>query len=640
MTSKSFVHWLLLVVVCLFWQIGFSGSNQAYSPPTKSFKVAAVEINPQFLQFEQNLPKIGDAAEQAAKSGAKLIVFPEMATTGYIYKDRQQILPFLDKVPGKTTAMLEPIATKYHAYIAVGIAEIDPITNLAFNTAALIGPNGYIGKYRKNELNAFDSRWASRGNLGYPVFNTELGKIALLICYDDAYLQSLLVPALRDANIIAYLTSSDRLLLSEPGSQYNHSTIGNIASVAGWIGVYIVASNRTDSEANPETGLVTHYDGGASIWAPNGKSLAQAPVSNANQSAPATTIYADIDPALYANPAKLAQAERRPELYRELGLYRAPLDPNASTVSHQVTAVLLQYAPVLGNKKANLAKVKRLLQQAKQRGAFNLVVLPENSLMGMLDPKLMRTFAETLTGDTIQNFVILARLYNTHIAFSMPEKSDDKYYSSVIILDNQGHIIGIYHKTHLSEDEKEWATPGKELPVFDSQLGRIGAMLGDEVRIPDITAVLSVKRADIIVIPSSWSGQYGGPVMIDPHLLIKPFPKNTMYMWYNIAKYAQSYTLVANYVGGEEKYKGCSALYSLDPVQGHYVPAIAPSDKEIPFRVSFNTLGSSSWWMNQQALTIGRRAELNVPLLLDPKSLCFINWKTNSDKNDSCWDHN
>jgi predicted amidohydrolase len=96
--------------------------------------------------------------------------------------------------------------------VAVGIAEFDAESGLGYNTAALIGPHGYIGKYRKHDLNAQDQLWATAGNLGFPVFDTELGRISMLICYDDTYWHYARLAALHDVDIIVWVSASDRAM--------------------------------------------------------------------------------------------------------------------------------------------------------------------------------------------------------------------------------------------------------------------------------------------------------------------------------------------------------------------------------------------------------------------------------------------
>lgn len=629
---------IFLCLLAVFSGFLLSSSNNAASANI-SFKVAAVEFNPQFMQFDTNLAKIATVTEEAAKAGAKLIVLPEMATSGSIYKDRAQINPYLDTVPGKATALIETIAKKYHVYVAVGVAELDPLSNLAYNSAVLVGPTGYIGKYRKNQLSSTDARWATRGNLGFPVFNTELGKIALLISFDGSYIQSLELPVLRGANIIAYLTAFNRLPPSEKNSRFNHSTIANIATLSGWIGSYIIASSRTDNERNPDTGLQVHYMGGASIWGPSGEHLAQAPVSLFNKIAPAITIYAQVSPGLYYNAAKQALASRRPELYQVLNLYREPINPDASIERHQINALMLQYLPFENNKKASIEKIKKMLEDAAKKVKFNFTVLPENSVVGPTAPQQLLLAAEDMQGNTVQELIKLARLYKTFIVFSMPEKDNGKYYSSAILIDDQGKIAGVYRKTHLNALEQKWATAGNDLAVFSTTLGRVALSLSDEVCIPDIAAVFAAKRADLIAVPSAWSGQYGGPVSVEPGLLTQPFAANTMTFWYNLARFAQAYTLIANYVGGQQHYKGSSGLYSLDPVEAHFPPALAADNLETAFYVSFPTIGSPNWWITQEYLNIGQRVDLNVPLTLNVKNPCFINWQMKGVENYFCWNN-
>ena len=108
------------------------------------FKVAAIEFNPEFMEFEKNITAAAAIAEEAAKNGARLIVMPEAAISGYIYRDLEQFLPYMDSVPGKTTDALSQITARYQCYIAIGIAEIDRDTGLTYNTGALIGPKGFI----------------------------------------------------------------------------------------------------------------------------------------------------------------------------------------------------------------------------------------------------------------------------------------------------------------------------------------------------------------------------------------------------------------------------------------------------------------------------------------------------------------
>ena len=261
---------------------------------------------------------------------------PEAAVSGYIYKDLDQFLPYMDTVPGKTTDALSAVAKQYHCYIAIGIAEIDRDTGLTYNTGALVGPQGFIGKYRKNGLNPSDVLWFVPGNTGYPVFETELGRITMIICYDDTYWEPARVAAVKGCDIIAYICSSDRVL-PELGAEAagKHSTIAAVQHQCAWNGLAMVAADRSNAESNPTTGISVTYGGSASIWQADGERIAHASSTDYDKtmSEKPTILYGMIDPARFENSQKASLARRRPALYKALAFYRAPTDTAATKQS-------------------------------------------------------------------------------------------------------------------------------------------------------------------------------------------------------------------------------------------------------------------------------------------------------------------
>ncbi|CAN5580213.1 amidohydrolase [soil metagenome] len=603
------------------------------------FKVAAVEFNPQLFEFAQNIPPICAIIEEAAKAGAKIIVLPETSTSGYIYKDRRQFDPYLDTVPGQTTAAIAKVTKKYGCYVTIGIAEIDRSTGLAYNTGALIGPEGYIGKYRKVGLNPDDQLWFTIGNLGYPVFQTKYGKLAMEICYDDTYWEVARTAAVKGAQIMCFMSSSDRALPGRRGSADNHSTISAVQEINSWNGVALIATDRDNSETNPTTGLTVYYGGIAAIWSPLGIKLAQAPgtTPDVSATAPPKIIYATIDPAEFNNPVKATFAERRPEIYTALTFYRSPTDPKASTARHPVSAEVVQFTPTAGDRNANFNKISALLgQPAWKANSGRLIVLPEYSLTGPpKDAAEAKSLAESLDGKSVQMFATLANQMNAHVVFSFVESDGEKLYPTSVLLGPDGKVIGTYRKTHLDLGEQEWATAGNSFPVFDTAIGRIGLLLGGEVRFPEASGILSVHRADVIAIPSAWKGQYGGYLDVSPALFAEHYPKNTMKLWYSIAKTAQAYTLAANYVG--HGYLGGSGLFTLNPVDAKDPATVASVDQEEALAVNFTTLADPTWWMSQQNLIAGRRVDLCAPLTFATSSAAFKKWQSTPGFDLSIW---
>jgi len=595
-------------------------------------KVAAVEFNPAEQNVQANIDGIVAKVTTASQNGAKLIVLPEVAVTGWIISSKKDS----DTIPGKATAAIERITKKYNNYVVIGLYENDPVTGLTHNAAALIGPKGYIGKYRKNQLPPGDFSTATPGNLGFPVFDTDIGRIGMLICFDDSRLQSLLVPSLRGMDILAMPIGSDSTPKFEKMSNGNHSTIANIATLSPWIGINTVATNQAGIVKVPQVKFVDQFTGGSSIWDSSGKQLTSSKAGTWTKPQEPTIIYATIDTNKKSEQKEFWLKHRRPELYGIYNLYKAPVDPVANNTQNQIGALLIQYDPVNGDVDANAKKVEGLIK-ANPNG-FNLAVLPFNSFVGKvaLNKANISQYAETLDGKSATLASNLAKNYKTYLLFSMPEIKGGKYYETAVLFDFNGKQAGVYRKSHLNEGEQQWATPGNDLPVFSTNdLGRVAVMLNDEVRIPELTEVYALNRADLILIPAMYDGKsYGGEVNI-PKDLVPAASNRGMYMWFDIAKYSQAYTLVANYLPKGSSEFAASALYSLVPEEGFYPPNIAPN-KETAHQVLFTTHLQNNLWIDQQKLVVGRRYDLAAPLTLDSQGACFKEWQKDSTSKDVC----
>jgi hypothetical protein len=212
----------------------------------------------------------------------------------------------------------------------------------------------------------------------------------------------------------------------------------------------------------------------------------------------------------------------------------------------------------------------------------------------------------------------------------MPEVTDGKYHQTAVLFDYDGNEAGVYRKAHLNDAEKAWATPGNELPVFDTDIGRIAVVLNDEARIPEVTEIYGLKRTTMILAPVAYGAKdYGGPVAI-PKGLVPEESNRGMFIWYSMAKMSQAYTLVANYATGAQGDFGQSALYTLVPEEGFFPPRLAPADQDIAYQVNFGTNLNLPVWTSQNDKVIERRWDQAMPLTLPADSACFKEWQTNS----------
>ncbi len=148
--------------------------------------VALAQISCKVGDKKHNINVMKKNIKRAKEKGANLVIFPELSLTGYLNRDLAYELA--ESIPGSSINSLEEIAEKENIHIVFGMPEQSEKAHaVLYNTAVLLGPDGLIGKYRKMHLpthSVFEEKRYFR--LGYeaPVFETELGKMGLTICYD------------------------------------------------------------------------------------------------------------------------------------------------------------------------------------------------------------------------------------------------------------------------------------------------------------------------------------------------------------------------------------------------------------------------------------------------------------------------
>ncbi|HUV45312.1 MAG TPA: carbon-nitrogen hydrolase family protein [Dehalococcoidales bacterium] len=169
-------------------------------------KIAAVQIDPGITKNEANLEKILFWTEKAAAEGAQLIVFPECALTGYVFNSREEALPFMETIPGPATDRLADLCRELGVHAVFGLLEVDG--DKCYNAAVLIGPQGLVGKYRKNHLPFLGiDRFVDHGNRPFEVHRTPIGNIGMHICYDCQFPESARIMTLQGADILALPTN-------------------------------------------------------------------------------------------------------------------------------------------------------------------------------------------------------------------------------------------------------------------------------------------------------------------------------------------------------------------------------------------------------------------------------------------------
>ena len=176
----------------------------------EKFKVALAQISCKRGDKTENIRKIEDNVVRAKKQGVELVIFPELSVTGYVLRD--QIYELAETIPGQSTNILEKLAVKTGTYIVFGVPELSDKTQATiYNAAVLVGPDGLIGKYRKMYLpthSVFEEKRYFRPGYQTAVFETELGKIGLIICYDVFFPEVSRLTRLKGAQLIVCISAS------------------------------------------------------------------------------------------------------------------------------------------------------------------------------------------------------------------------------------------------------------------------------------------------------------------------------------------------------------------------------------------------------------------------------------------------
>jgi predicted amidohydrolase len=166
---------------------------------------------------------------------------------------------------------------------------------------------------------------------------------------------------------------------------------------------------------------------------------------------------------------------------------------------------VVQSAPALGDVAANLAGcLDALARSAAQR--CDLVVFPECALSGYMfeDEQSARRCAEPIPGASTDALARACAQTGVHGVLGMLEVSEQVLYNAAVLI-GPGGLLGRYRKTHIARIGADcFTTPGDEpYEVYDTAVGRIGLQICYDWRFPEITRVLAVRGADMVVNPTN-----------------------------------------------------------------------------------------------------------------------------------------
>ena len=153
---------------------------------------------------------------QAATQGAQVMCFQELFYGPYFCQVQDaKFYHLTEQIPGgPTTKLFQEVARRHHIVLIVPMYE-EEHTGVYYNTAAVIDADGkYLGKYRKTHIPHVSGFWEKfyfrPGNLGYPVFDTAVGRVGVYICYDRHFPEGARALGLRGAELVFIPSATSR----------------------------------------------------------------------------------------------------------------------------------------------------------------------------------------------------------------------------------------------------------------------------------------------------------------------------------------------------------------------------------------------------------------------------------------------
>jgi beta-ureidopropionase len=222
---------------------------------------------------ESMIAKHEKFARDAAAQGAQIICFQELFYGPYfgITQDKKYYA-YAEQADGPIVQRFAKLAKELNMVMVLPIYEED-ITGVYYNTAVVVDADGTIlGKYRKHHIPHLDRFWEKfyfrPGNLGYPVFNTAVGKIGVYICYDRHFPEGWRELGLNGAEIVFNPNAT------KPGLSNRLWELEQPAAAAA-NGYFVAAANRVGKEDNEYGDLAVTFYGKSQFADPQGNIIGE-----------------------------------------------------------------------------------------------------------------------------------------------------------------------------------------------------------------------------------------------------------------------------------------------------------------------------------------------------------------------------
>jgi N-carbamoylputrescine amidase len=207
--------------------------------------IASIQMAPRVGEKSRNVARSIELIERAAAGGAQVAVLPELCNSGYVFESRDEAFALAETIDdGETIRAWAMLAARLRITLVAGFAEREG--DRLYNSAAVISPQGVLGRYRKLHLWCDEQLFFEHGNLGVPVFHTPYGRIACAICYDIWFPEVFRAAALEGADLLCVPTN----WVPMPAQPEGLPVMANMLAMGGAHanGLVVAAADRVGTE--------------------------------------------------------------------------------------------------------------------------------------------------------------------------------------------------------------------------------------------------------------------------------------------------------------------------------------------------------------------------------------------------------
>jgi predicted amidohydrolase len=252
---------------------------------------------PDFASPADNLCRVENALSGIE---ADIVVLPELAFTGYLFQDREELLQVAeDPDDSRTVHRLISLCAGSGLHLVTGFAERKG--DKVYNSAIVLGPSGIVHRYRKLHLFCTEKEYFDPGDMPLSTWKTKGARIGVMICFDWVFPEVARTLALQGADLLCHPSN---LVLTYCQQTMRTRSLEN--------SLYSITANRTGHELRPRGEM--KFTGQSQILDPKGQVLACSGPDDQG------VVLREVDLSIARNkwmtPANDLFADRRPEYYR------------------------------------------------------------------------------------------------------------------------------------------------------------------------------------------------------------------------------------------------------------------------------------------------------------------------------------